>query len=72
MAFGEAFVKELKRSGDLCGCLDVPVGDYKPSHLSKHPDLKRVGAPMVHFNQTDGEDCLKIPYICFICYWLKN
>ena len=27
MAFGEAFVKELKMSGDLCGFVDMPVGD---------------------------------------------
>ena len=56
MAFGEAFVKKLKLSGDLCGFVDVPVGDFKPSHLNEHPDLKRVGAPRVNFNQTDGKD----------------
>ena len=56
MAFDEAFVKELKLSGDLHGFVDVPVGDFKPSHLNKHPNLKRVGAPRVHFNQTDGRD----------------
>ena len=34
----------------------MPVGDFKPSHLNKHPNLKRLGAPRVHFNQTDGKD----------------
>ncbi len=56
MAFGEAFVKELKLSGDLRGVVDVPVGDFKPSHLTEHPNLKRFGAPRVHFNQLDGKD----------------
>ena len=56
MAFGEAFVKELKLSGDLRGFVDVPVGDFKPSHLIEHPNLKRFGAPRVQFNQTDGKD----------------
>ena len=40
MAFGEAFVKELKMSGDVCGYVDVPVGDYKPSHFHFHPNLQ--------------------------------
>jgi hypothetical protein len=56
MAFGEAFVKELKLSGNLRGFVDVPVGDYKPSHLHHHPNLQCSGAPAVHFNQTDGKD----------------
>ena len=34
----------------------MPVGDFKPSHLNEHSNLKRVGAPRVHFNQTDGKD----------------
>ncbi len=34
----------------------MPVGDFEPSHLNKQPNLKRVGAPRVHFNQTDGKD----------------
>ena len=56
MAFGEAFVKELKMSGDRRGFVNVPVGDYKPSLLYEHPNLRRLGAPKVHFNQTDGKD----------------
>ena len=56
MAFGEAFVKEMKLSGDLRGFVDVPVGDFKPSHLNNYPNLKRFGSPRVHFNQTDGKD----------------
>jgi hypothetical protein len=56
MAFGEAFVKELKMSGDLRGFVDVPVGDYKLSHLHHHPNLQCLGAPPVHFTQTDGKD----------------
>ncbi len=37
-------MKELELSGDLRGFVDVPVGDFKPSHLNEHPNLKRVGA----------------------------
>lgn len=56
MAFGEAFVNELKMAKDHRGYVDVPVGDYKPSHLHEHPDLQCLSAPKVHFNQTDGKD----------------
>jgi hypothetical protein len=54
MAFGDVFVKELKMSPG--GWVDIPVGDYKPSHLHKHANLKVIGAPKVHFNQSDGKD----------------
>ncbi len=54
MAFGDVFVKELKMSPG--GWVDIPVGDYKPSHFHKHPNLKVIGAPKVHFNQSDGKD----------------
>ncbi len=54
MAFGDVFVKELKMSPG--GWVDFPVGDYKPSHLHEHPNLKVIGAPKVHFNQSDGKD----------------
>jgi hypothetical protein len=54
MAFGDVFVKELKMSPG--GWVDVPVGDLKPSHLHKHPNLKIIGAPKVNFNQSDGKD----------------
>ena len=54
MAFGEAFAHELKKNEH--GWVDVPVGDCKPSHLHEHPNLKVIGAPRVHFNQSDGKD----------------
>jgi hypothetical protein len=38
------------------GWVGVPVGDYKPSHLHEHPNLKVIGAPKVSFNQSDGKD----------------
>jgi hypothetical protein len=56
LAFGEAFVKELKMSGDVRGYVDVPVGDNKPSHRDDHPNLQSSGAPDVHFNQNNGKD----------------
>jgi hypothetical protein len=54
MAFGDVFVKELKMTPG--GWVNIPVGDYKPSHLHKHPNLKGTGAPKVNFNQSDGTD----------------
>jgi hypothetical protein len=66
MAFGDVFVKELKMSPGGWG--DVPVGDYKLSHLHEHPNLKIIGAPKVIFNQSDGEDvCIPSPWhrYCF-------
>ena len=54
MAFGDVFVKELKMSPG--GWVDVPVGDYKPSHLHKHPNMKLIGTPKVNFNQSDGKE----------------
>jgi hypothetical protein len=38
---------------DVHKYVDVPVGDYKPSHHHDHPNLQSPGAPDVHFNQTD-------------------
>jgi hypothetical protein len=43
MVLGKVFVKELKMLPG--GWVDVPVGDYKPSHLHKHPNLKVIRAP---------------------------
>ena len=52
--FREAYINELKRVKR--GFVDIPVGDYKVSHLSKHPNLHVHGAPRVCFSQTDGQD----------------
>ena len=38
------------------GFVDIPVGDFKISHLNQHPELIRQDAPQVHFTQSDGED----------------
>ena len=54
MAFGEAFADSLKSS--IRGFVDIPVGDYKPSHLVRHPNLIVQGAPSIRFNQSDGKD----------------
>ena len=67
MAFGEAFANELKKNEH--GRVDVPVGDYKPSHLYQHPNLKVIGAPRVHFYQSDdGKEslCFKMDSFCFV------
>ena len=57
MTFGDVFVQELKITPG--GWVDVPIGDYKPSHF---PSLKVIGAPEVNFNRSDGEDlCVSKP-----------
>jgi hypothetical protein len=56
MTFGEAFVQELKMLGDVRGYVNVPVGDYKPSHLHDHPNLQSSGALDIHINQNNGKD----------------
>ena len=52
--FGDAFAHELKSS--VRGFVDVPVGDFKPSHLHLHPHLEVPGAPLVRYAQKDGKD----------------
>ena len=55
--FGDAYIQELQRMKR--GFVDIPVGDYKQSHLAQHPHLQIHGASKVHFPQTDGQDlCL--------------
>ena len=37
--------------------MDIPVGDFKASHLQQHPHLQTSkNAPKVHFVQSDGDD----------------
>ena len=36
--------------------MDIPVGDFKVSHLQQHPNLQIQNAPKVHFVQSDGDD----------------
>ena len=52
--FREAYINKLKQVKRRF--VDIPVGDYKISHLSEHPNLHVHGAPRVRFSQTDGQD----------------
>ena len=47
--FGDAFAHELKSSA--LGFVDVPVGDFKPSHLHLHPHLEVPGAPPAIYSE---------------------
>ena len=38
------------------GWVDIPVGDFKPSRLNDHLDLKVIGAPEIQFVQLEGKD----------------
>ncbi len=54
MSFGGAFANELKKSYQ--GFVDIPVGDFKASHLSEHPNLKVIGGPIVKYVHSEGKD----------------
>jgi hypothetical protein len=45
--FPNAYISELMRMKK--GFVDIPVGDFKVSHLSEHPSLHVHGAPRVCF-----------------------
>jgi hypothetical protein len=52
--FKKGFLEEVKRLRR--GFVDIPVGDFKVSHLKEHPNLLVPEAPSVHFVQSEGED----------------
>jgi hypothetical protein len=52
--FKKGFLDKIKRL--RCGFVDIPVGDFKESHLLEHPKLLVPEAPQVHFVQSEGED----------------
>ncbi|KAI2502762.1 hypothetical protein MHU86_11666 [Fragilaria crotonensis] len=52
--FKTGFLEEVKRM--RCGFVDIPVGDFKESHLHEYPKLQVPEAPQVHFVQSEGED----------------
>lgn len=52
--FKKGFLDEVKRL--RCGFVDIPVGDFKESHLHEHPNLLVTEAPRVQFVQSEGED----------------
>ena len=54
MVFGDNFANELMKLNR--GFVDIPVGDYKPSRLAEHPNLKIIGGPTVNFVQSEGKD----------------
>jgi hypothetical protein len=52
--FGDGFTNELKQLKRAF--VDIPVGDFKPSRLHDHIGLKVIGAPQMHFVQSEGKD----------------
>ena len=48
------FLSEVKRMHH--GFVDIPVGDFKVSHVQQHPNLVVNDAPSLRFRQSDGED----------------
>ena len=52
--FKKGFLDEVKRLRS--GFVDIPVGDFKVSHLNEHPNLLHCEAPHLQFVQSEGED----------------
>ena len=52
--FGDCFTNELKQMKRAW--VDIPVGDLKPSRLKEFPHLNVVGAPFIHYVQSEGKD----------------
>jgi hypothetical protein len=68
--FKESFLDELK--GLRCGFVDIPVGDFKASHLQQHPNWHVQNAPKVHFVQIDGDDLCVSKLLAIALYSLDN
>ncbi len=69
--FPNAYISELMQVKK--GFVDIPVGDFKVSHLSEHPSLHVHGAPRVHFSQTDGQDlCVFKSLACIEAYGITD
>ena len=66
--FGEAYTAEMKLN--IRGYVDVPVGDFKISHLHKHPNLRIIGAPTVAFVQSEGMDLCVPKALASVLHWL--
>ncbi len=54
--FGASSLTEFTAKEEQILHFAACCGEYKPSHLHEHPNLKVIGAPNVHFNQSDGKD----------------
>ena len=53
-----------------CRFVDIPVSDFKVSHLQEHPNLHVHGSPTVHFVQSDGEDLCVSKLLVSVLYVL--
>ena len=53
--------------------MDIPVGDFKGSHLQQHPNLQIQNAPKVHFVQSeDGDDLCVSKSLASALYALED
>ena len=50
--FSDKFADDLMKNDR--GFVDVPVGDYKESHLFKYPHLILLEAPKIKYQQKEG------------------
>ncbi len=66
--FTPNFFENLKRM--RCGFMDIPVGDFKVSHMQEHPNLHVHCLPTGHFVQFDGEDLCVSKLLASILYVL--
>ena len=52
--FSVKYLSEIRDCADQF--VDIPVGDFKISHLHHYPELRKVGAPTVRFVQDSNQD----------------
>jgi hypothetical protein len=66
--FPDAYISKLMQVKKVF--VDIPVGDFKVSHLCEHPSLHVHGAPRACFSQTDGQDLCVSKSLAFALYLL--
>ena len=66
--FKPNFLEEVKRMRRRF--VDIPVGDFKVSHLQDQPNLHVHGSLTVHFVQSDGEDLCVLKSLASVLYVL--
>ena len=68
-SFGKQYVDEVRNAHK--GFVDVPVGEFKISHLHLHPHLQEPGAPRIQFVQSDGKDLCVSKALASVLYVLN-
>ena len=68
-SFGKQYMEEVRNTHR--GFVDIPVGEFKMSHLHLHPHLQEPGAPRIQFVQSDGKDLCVSKALASVFYALN-